>query len=195
MMSSRALKLFLPCLGLVFAAAACAGPAAALPGDSVYQLDVSFTDQNGTRQHFPQLRGKVRIISMFYANCPYVCPLIIDTIKQTENALDEQERARLGVVLVTLDPASDTAEALKAVEGKRHLDAARWLLVRTGEGDVRKVAGVLGIQYRALENREFNHSTAIILLDADGRIRASSQRVGAPDPDFVAAVKSALATP
>ena len=189
------LKIAVAWLGLALAAQAADAPAAPLPGDSVYHLDVPFTDQNGMSRRFPGLRGKVRIITMFYANCPYVCPLIIDTIKQTEKALDEPQRERLGVVLVSLDPERDTPQVLKEVEEKRHLDGTRWTLARTAEGDVRKLAGVLGIQYRALENRDFNHSTAIILLDADGRPRASSQHVGEPDPGFLAAVKAALSAP
>lgn len=169
-----------------------AGSEAPLPGDSVYQLDVPLTDQNGVTQRFPALLGKVRIISMFYANCPYVCPMIINTIKQTENSLTEAQRAQTGVLLISLDPERDTPEELKKVETTRHLDGARWMLVRTPAGDVRKLAALLGIQYRALENRDFNHSTAIILLDADGRIRASSDHIGEPDPEFEAALKALL---
>lgn len=165
-----------------------------LPGDSVYQLDVAGTDQNGVTQRFPALRGKVRIISMFYANCPYVCPMIINTIKQTENTLTDAQRAQTGVVLISLDPERDTPEALKEVEITRHLDGKRWTLLRTDAGDVRKLAAVLGIQYRALENRDFNHSTAIILLDTDGRIRASSDHIGEPNPEFEAALKALLVT-
>jgi len=169
-----------------------AGTEPPLPGDSVYQLDVPLTDQNGVTQRFPALRGKVRIISMFYANCPYVCPMIINTIKQTENALTEAQRAQTGVLLISLDPERDTPEELKKVETTRHLDGSRWMLVRTPAGDVRKLAALLGIQYRALENRDFNHSTAIILLDADGRIRATSDHIGEPDPEFESALKALL---
>jgi protein SCO1/2 len=51
---------------------------------------------------------------------------------------------------------------------------------------------VLGVQYRQLENREFNHSSALVLLDADGRVLARTSTIGEIDPEFVAAVKKAL---
>ena len=75
---------------------------------------------------------------------------------------------------------------------ERRVDESRWRLLRT-QTDVRKVAAVLGVQYRQLENRDFNHSSALVLLDADGRVIARSSTIGEPDPLFVDAVRQALA--
>jgi protein SCO1 len=163
-----------------------------LPGDSIYQLDVLLTDQDGQELRLPDLRGQVRIVSMFYASCPYVCPLTISTLGRIEKELTPEQRANLGVVLITLDPERDTSEALKTLARERNLDETRWRLERTDSVTVRKLAGVLGIQYRQLENRDFNHSSALILLDADGRVLARSSQMGDPDPEFVAAVLQAL---
>ena len=169
-----------------------ANAAAPLPPDSVYHLDVAMTDHASRATTLASGRGGVRIVSMFYANCPYVCPLIIDTIRSVERGLDPPARAKLGVLLVTLDPERDDPGALASVVAKRKLDATRWTLARTAPADVRKLAAVLGIQYRQLENREFNHSSALILLDRDGRVIARSSTLGAADPEFVAAVAKAL---
>ena len=58
--------------------------------------------------------------------------------------------------------------------------------------DVRAVAGVLGMRYRALADGEFNHTSALVLLDADGRILARTEQMGSvPDPEFLAAVRRA----
>lgn len=47
---------------------------------------------------------------------------------------------------------------------------------------------------RALADGEFNHTSALILLDADGRILARTELVGTrPDPEFLAAVRRAAA--
>ena len=185
----RSLALLLLMLASCLPAFAATPP---LPGDSVYQLDLALADQDGAQARLATLRGKVRIVSMFYASCPYICPMIVDTIKRTERALDDGQRARLGVTLFTLDPERDTSEALKQVARERKLDETRWRLARTDPDQVRKLAAVLGIQYRQLENREFNHSSALILLDADGRVLARSSKIGEPDPEFVAAVRKAL---
>ena len=167
---------------------------APLPPDSVYQLQAQMVDQAGHAQAWRAQRGKPRLVSMFYTSCPYMCPLIVESGKAVERQLTPAERDRIGITLVSLDPARDTPKALQALAGKRQLDANRWSLLAPREDDVRAIAGVLGVRYRKLDNGEFNHSSELILLDADGRILARSDKVGTvPDPGFVAQVRRALA--
>ena len=163
-----------------------------LPLDSVYQLDVELADQAGKRQPWRAQRGKPRLVAMFYTSCQYICPLIVDSGKAVERQLDPAERERLGILLVSMDPARDTPAALKKVADQRKLDSKRWLLASPPAGDVRAVAAVLGIRYRQLADGEFNHSSALILVDANGRILARTEQIGSkPDPAFVAAVRKA----
>ena len=176
--------------------AAAAGPAAALPGDSAYRQSDDYSDQSGREFQLADGRGRVRLVAMFYTSCRYVCPLIIDSAKGVEHALTPAERARLGVLMVSLDPARDDVAALRSVFDKRRLDPARWTLARTEAAGVRKLAAVLGVRYRALADGEFNHTSALVLLDAEGRVLARTETMGSkPDPEFVAQVKRALAKP
>ena len=167
--------------------------AAELPGDSIYRLPVALTDHAGKDSQLGDRRGSPQLVSMFYTSCQYVCPLIIDTMKKTQRALRADERARLNVLLVSFDPERDTVARLADVFAERQLDAASWTLARTNAVSVRKLAAVLGVQYRALANREINHSTSIVLLDAQGRIVARTDKLGEVDPDFIAALRKVLA--
>ena len=181
---------------LFASAAALAQSAAAqpLPRDSIYHLPAVLIDQHGKSADWRAHRGRPQMVAMFYTSCRYICPLIVDSAKGIEHALTPAERARLGILLISMDPARDTPAALKSVFDKRKLDAARWSLTSPQPGDVRAIAGALGIRYRALADGEFNHSSALVLLDAEGRIVARTERMGArPDPEFIAAVKRALA--
>lgn len=178
---------------LLMAAPALAAPRAALPGDSVYQLGLPLTGQDGTTRDWEALRGKPRLVSMFYTSCQYICPLIVDSGKAIERALTPAQRDRLGIVLISMDPARDSPAALAAVAAERKLDGDRWLLAAPRAGDVRSVAAVLGIRYRGLADGEFNHTSALVLLDAEGRIVARTDQVGTrPDPAFVAATRTLL---
>ena len=133
---------------------------------------------------------------MFYTSCQYICPLIVDSGKAIEKSLAPAERARVGLLLISMDPKRDTPAALMSVATKRKLDPARWTLARPAPDDVRSIAGVLGIRYRELADGEFNHTSALVLLDADGRILARTEQIGSrPDPEFVAAVRRAAAKP
>ena len=179
---------------LLVVASAFAAPAAApLPKDSVYQLALPLTDQHGRTADWRQHRGQPQVVAMFYTSCQYICPLIVDSGKAVEHALTPAEQAKLGILLISMDPKRDTPAALMTVAKKRDLDASRWSLASPRAGDVRSAAGVLGVRYRQLADGEFNHTSALLLLDRDGRIVARTEKIGSvADPDFVAAVHQAL---
>lgn len=168
---------------------------APLPGESVYHLDVPLVDQNGKQSLFAEGRGKPRLVSMFYASCKFVCPMIIDTMRRTERTLSDDERSNLGVLMVSFDTQKDTPEVLKALAQKRKVDLPNWTLARTDEAHVRRMAAVLGIQYKLRDDGEFNHSSVMILLDAEGRMVARTERMGELDPEFVKALKGVFAKP
>jgi protein SCO1/2 len=135
------------------------------------------------------------LVSMFYTSCQFVCPMLIDALKDTDKQLAPGERERLGVLVVSFDPAHDSVAVLKRTADERGLDAGRWSLARTDAATVRKLAAVLGIQYRALGHGEFNPATVIVLLDAEGRIVAKTSRLGDADPAFVQRVRTVVRAP
>ena len=178
------------------AASAAGAPAttALLPPDSVLRLDGRFTDQDGQAFALPARRGRVQLVTMFYTSCKVMCPLLVDSGLGVDHALTPAEKAKLGVLFVSLDPARDTTARLDALATHRKLDRRRWTLARTDASSVRKTAAVLGVRYRALANGEFNHSSVLILLDAEGRIVARTEKMGrVPDPAFLAKVRATLA--
>lgn len=182
-------------LALLLAAAAVAAPKQApLPRDSVYQLPATLTDQAGETRDWRSKRGTPQLVAMFYTSCQFICPLIIDSGKAVEHALPADQRARLGILLISMDPARDDPTALMSVARKRKLDAAHWSLASPEPDQVRAVAGVLGVRYRQLADGEFNHTSVLVLLDAEGRIVARSEQIGSQvDPEFVAEVRRVLA--
>jgi protein SCO1/2 len=169
-----------------------AAPTSALPADSVYQLQVLLTDQQGRQQPLAGHRGQPLLVSMFYTSCQYVCPMLVDALNDTRARLKPDQRARLSVLMVSFDPERDTVAVLERTVRERELDPAHWTLARTDARSVRKLAAVLGIQYRLLPNGDFNHTTALILLDADGRIAGRSNQLGNADPAFVERVKAVM---
>jgi protein SCO1/2 len=199
--TQRLRRLVAPLAAAMIVALGAAGPAtagpspatvAALPGDSIYQLPVVLTGQDGLSARLDARRGSPVLLSMFYTSCKFVCPMLIETVRDVETKLSADERAHLTVLLVSIDPGHDSVEVLKRTADERRVDGTRWKLARTDEASVRKLAAVLGIQYRALPDGEFNHTTAVVLVDAEGRIAARTTRLGGADPAFVKRVKSAL---
>lgn len=163
-------------------------PLPPVPGDSVYRLEARLEDQDGRAFTLATLQGRPVLASMFYTSCDMVCPMIFETLHATLRALPAAGRAQARVLMVSIDPARDTAAVLKSTAQARGCDA-QWVLARADEATTRQVAAVLGIQYRRLANGEFNHSSAIDLLDRSGRIAARSGKLGPADPALVAAVR------
>ncbi|QSX76297.1 SCO family protein [Lysobacter arenosi] len=178
-------------MGLLFCLPALA-VADELPGDSVYQVTASLTAQDGRELSSPDLRGRPAVVSMFYSNCHLMCPLIIASGKAVQKQLTASEHDALDLAVISIDPARDTPAALQDVADAHHLDS-RWRLLRPLDTDVRTLAAVLDIRYRAQPDGTFNHTSVLILLDRDGRVLARSEVTGLqPDPEFVAQVKKTL---
>jgi protein SCO1 len=100
-------------------------------------------------------------------------------------------RADLRVVLVSLDPARDTPDALQAFARARHVDESRWRLLRAPDDTVREIAAVLGQKYRRLSDGSFNHSSLITLLDASGVIVTRVEGIGKPHQEFLERLRAA----
>ncbi len=179
----------------LFAALVCVTPTAhaeKFPTDSIYRLNIPLTAQDGRTVPLPSLSGRVRIVTMFYASCSYVCPMTIQSLKDLELGLSEQERSRLQILMVSIDPDRDSVEALGALAAKHELDATRWSLARANKTDIRKLAGMLGVQYRQLENKEFNHSTILTLVSTDGKIIARTDSNNGIDSKFKTQLQNLL---
>ncbi|MDR3415471.1 MAG: SCO family protein [Nevskia sp.] len=183
----RALLLALP-----FVAAAQSTPA--IPPDSVYQLSLRLTTQAGTAAGLDLQRGHPVLLSMFYGSCPAACPMLITGIKVYESHLDEAARARLRVLMVSFDAARDTPDKLQALARLHRVDAARWTFASAGDTDARKLAALLGVRYRRQPDGNFDHSLLITLLDADGRVLATTAKIVGDDA-FLDKLRGATAAP
>ena len=192
-------SLLLACLALACLALASpwavAAPPSPLPQDSVYRIPpLQLRDQQGDVFSFASLRGAPRLVGMFYGSCRMVCPLEIESIKRIEQAVRRQGGAPVAVVLVSFDPAHDDVALLRKVAAEHHVQAPLFRLARPEQGDEGMLAGVLGIAYRPLPGGGYSHNVVVALLDAEGRIRATTDASGTPDPAFVRAILAVQAS-
>jgi protein SCO1/2 len=151
-------------------------PVARSDAPSIYDLALPLLAAGGTTIELDADRGHPTLISMFYGTCPAACPALIDAIGRT---LDRVDRRDVRVLLVSFDPARDTPAQLRELARVHRLDA-RWTLASAGEADARALAAVLGIRYRTVANGQFFHTSAIVVLDRDGRPVAHMDGLGDP---------------
>jgi protein SCO1 len=153
--------------------------------------DVAIETADGTRTSFAATGGHIRIATMFYAHCPGVCPITIDALRGIEGQLTAAERAKLNVILLSLDPTRDSPQALRAFAQERAISSPRWVLGRTSQADAGTFARAAHIDYRTLSDGSLDHSTALVLLDAQGRVLARTSDTSQVT-EFVAALRQAL---
>ena len=163
-----------------------------LPGDSVYHLQASTQAADGQPVAWSSLRGQPRVVSMFYTNCHLMCPLIVENAKGVQKQLTPAQREKLGFVMISLDPARDTPEAM-ADMAQRHRVGDGWRFLQPKANDVPALANVLDVRYRFRDDGSINHTSALVLLDGEGRILARTEQMGAKvDPEFMAQVRRAI---
>jgi protein SCO1/2 len=148
-----------------------AAPPPALPGNSLYQLESVWKSDDGREMMLAELRGKARVLSMFFSGCDNICPMLTGQLKTLERGMPESLRARVGFVLVTLDPGGDDVETLADYRKRMGFSASNWILLRGSSDDTRELANLLGVTYMPKrDNGQIDHNGLIVVLDAEGRI-------------------------
>jgi protein SCO1/2 len=155
------------------AVAACCAPelkpSAPLSARSIYQLDAKWTNDAGMSVQLGSLRGKPVVLAMFFAQCEYACPVLVNDIQRLRAALPEAVREKAQIVLVSFDVARDTPAALKAYREKVGLDA-NWTLLRGDMNAVQELAMLLGVKFKQDARGQFAHSNLLTILNQDGEI-------------------------
>ena len=67
-----------------------------LSDKSLYQLETTWTNDEGNPVKLDSLRGRPQVIVMFFTTCQYTCPLLVFQLKQLEAALPATARGKVG---------------------------------------------------------------------------------------------------
>ncbi len=137
---------------------------------SLYQTESKWTTDTGKQIKLGDLAGRPQVVAMFFAQCRYACPIIVNDLKRIEAALSPEQRKRIGFTLVSFDSERDTPGALAEYRRIRDLPADRWTLLHGGADDVLELAALLGVRYKEDVQGQFMHSNVITILNAQGEI-------------------------
>ena len=118
------------------------------------------------------LRGRVWIADFVYTRCAGPCPMLSANMAGLQKRLPKS----IGLLSFTVDPDHDSPEVLTAYARRFGADPQRWLFAT---GDKPALAKLFrdGFQIAAVENaaaepgQNVAHTTKLVLIDGDGRIR------------------------
>jgi protein SCO1/2 len=134
--------------------------------------ELSLTSQEGQTVAVDQLKGQWSLLFFGYTFCPDICPATLAQLRQLQGLLPEATRAKLRIVLVTVDPQRDTPEQLK-----KYLDyfAAGFIGLTGEEATLQKLANAVSIPYipadTSKENYTVDHSGNLVIIGPDGTQR------------------------
>jgi len=150
-----------------------------------YGKALELADPQGRLRHLEDFRGKVVVLFFGFTRCPDICPTTLAEIASAVKSLGP-DAERVQVLLVTVDPERDTAEALSAYVGAFD---PRFIALRGDAAATQRVAKDFKIFYEKRKQGEtytVDHSAQAYVLDAQGRLRllVRHDRIGqdlAPD--------------
>ena len=145
-------------------------PLAAYTERSLYQLESQWTNDAGKFVRLSELGDRPQVVAMFFANCEYACPLIVNDMRRIEAALTPEQRSHVGFALISFDSKRDTAAALAEYRRVRGLPEKTWTLLHGEPDEVMELAALLGDRYKQDARGQFSHSNVITVLNSAGEI-------------------------
>ncbi|MDP2301295.1 MAG: SCO family protein [Ignavibacteria bacterium] len=137
---------------------------------SIYQTSAVWRDQENDEFMLKEIEGKRVVMALFFSNCSYACPIILNDMQKIEEKLSDREIGSSKFILVSIDPDRDTPQRLKEFALSKKINMDRWKLVTGTNDDVLELAALLGFKYRKEDNGDFSHTNMIVILDSKGDI-------------------------
>jgi protein SCO1/2 len=126
--------------------------------------NVELTTQHGrkVRLYDDLLKGKAVAVNTFFAGCGDVCPLGTAKMLELQKLLGERVGKDIFFYSISVDPANDTPEALKAYADRFDVGPG-WLFLTGREEDIRVVTKKLGLGVMQQTNPRDYHSTTLMV--------------------------------
>ncbi|HEX4603572.1 MAG TPA: SCO family protein [Candidatus Angelobacter sp.] len=124
--------------------------------------DIKVMDQDGKPRHFYSdlVRGKVVVINFIYTTCTTICPPLGATFGKLQKNLGERLGKDVFLISVSVDPATDTPERLRAW-GAQFKARPGWTLVTGEKAELTGLLRVLGADAASPEN----HSPMVLIVN------------------------------
>jgi cytochrome oxidase Cu insertion factor (SCO1/SenC/PrrC family) len=122
--------------------------------------DVEVLDQNGRKIHFytDLVKGKTVAINFIFTTCTTICPPLAATFARVQRDLGAQLGKDVYLISISVDPATDTPERLKAW-GAKFRAGDGWTFITGNKPQVDELLRALG----ASTARREDHTPAVII--------------------------------
>lgn len=158
-----------------------------------YAKDFQLTDHNGQPRSLQDFRGKIVVLFFGYTQCPDVCPTSMTELVEVKKLLGA-DGEKLQGLFVTVDPARDTPELLKAYMA--NFDPTFLALYTASPEKLAALAKDYKVYYKKVEGKTptsytMDHSAGSYIYDTDGKLRLYT-RYGSGAPAMASDIKLLL---
>lgn len=160
---------------------------------SIFNLTSEWTDQNGERLQFEDLKGDVLVMVMIYTSCKAACPRLVADMRNIEEQLSDDAKGKTKMVLVSIDPVIDTTERLKDFAIENVMDREPWLFLRSTEDNTREFAAVVAVNYKRISPIDFSHSNIISVFNDKGEMVFQQEGLGVNSDATIQNIEKAVA--
>lgn len=129
-----------------------------------------WTTQNGKDIELKDLKGDVLVMVMIYTSCKAACPRLVADMRSIEEQLPQDAKSKVKLVLVSIDPETDTPKRLKEFSVENKMEGKQWVFLRSSEKNTREFAAVLAVNYKKISPIDFSHSNIISVFNVEGEL-------------------------
>lgn len=145
---------------------------------SIYNLPSVWTNQDNQEIELKELKGDILVMVMIYTTCKAACPRLVADMRAIEKQIPDNHKNKVKLVLVSIDPETDTPERLKQFAIENKMDSDQWIFLRGSEGDTREFAAILAVNYKKISPIDFSHSNIISIFDQQGELVHQKEGLG-----------------
>ncbi|MBP1225728.1 SCO family protein [Flavobacterium sp. 1355] len=145
---------------------------------SIYNLPSEWTTQDGKNIELKSLNGNVLVMVMIYTSCKSACPRLVADMRNIEAKLNKKTKKNVKLILVSIDPVTDTPQKLKSFAIANKMDNDPWLFLRSTEDNTREFAAILAVNYKQISPMEFSHSNIISVFNPKGELIYQQEGLG-----------------
>ncbi|MEN2402879.1 SCO family protein [Flavobacterium sp. MC2016-06] len=152
---------------------------------SIYNLPSEWANQDGKNIELKDLKGNVLVMVMIYTTCKAACPRLVADMRDIESKLNENSKKNVKLILISIDPETDTPKKLKAFSIANKMENDPWIFLRSTEENTREFAAVLAVNYKKISPMDFSHSNIISIFNPEGELIYQQEGLGVNNNDTV----------
>ena len=150
-----------------------------------FAADGAMLDHNGQARGIKDFAGKIAVVFFGYTQCPDVCPTTMSELAEVKKVVG---------LFITVDPARDTPEVLKAYTANFSPDFLG--LTASSPEALAKVVKEFKIYYKKVPGKTdtsytIDHTAASYVFDTQGKVRLYT-RYGSGAPALAGDIKQLL---